>query len=143
MFHSNPSDRSVGRSVISSWEDVRFAAAADRAAARSDNKNLKRCKKDLRQQRKYNQNCGADPLVRCRPPGRLRRDEGVPRGPGGPPYFKVREYHVDATIRINVECFRSYGPRRGGSRRDFGNWTRAGPRLGPSWGGRDGDGPAA
>src|SRR5437660_526248 len=34
---------------------------------------------------------GADPLVRSRPPGRLRRDEGVPRGPGGPPYMTVEE----------------------------------------------------
>src|ERR1700728_2748320 len=30
---------------------------------------------------------GADPLVRSRPPGRLGRDEGVPRGPGGPPHL--------------------------------------------------------
>jgi patatin-related protein len=30
---------------------------------------------------------GADPLVRSRPPGRLLRDEGVPRGPGGPPHL--------------------------------------------------------
>src|SRR5207302_2501259 len=29
----------------------------------------------------------ADALVRGRPPGQLRRDEGVPRGPRGPPYL--------------------------------------------------------
>ena len=44
-------------------------------------------------------NCGADALVRSGPPGRLfavrqvvnassvQRDEGVPRGPGGPPHY--------------------------------------------------------
>ncbi len=32
--------------------------------------------------------CGAGPLARSRPPGRLRRwrDEGVPRGRGRPPH---------------------------------------------------------
>ncbi len=30
--------------------------------------------------------CGADPLVRGRPPGRPVRGQGTARGPGGPPH---------------------------------------------------------